>query len=209
MTSHGGPGAPPPLGSLLRRLRQSRGWSQLRLAEELCVVSGTATVGRHEVSRWERGDRVPGAHWLGWLAVALATELEPLEVAAAAQQKPPARGPLPAPAGWLWTPPVGLDLLPALDHGAVRDVLDISHAWLAGPPELTGTPGDAGSDPDLPDGTGRDLIGRLRARLHRLRRADDLVGGVDLAVRVNHRLRQSIRLLARLGGGRLRRPSLR
>lgn len=56
---------------LLTYLRQARGLSQLRLAELLCAASGTPTLSRHEISRWERGERIPGPHWLGWLAVVL------------------------------------------------------------------------------------------------------------------------------------------
>lgn len=59
------------IDTLLVHLRQSRGFSQLRLAEALCAASGTPTVSRHEISRWERGERVPGPHWLGWLAAVL------------------------------------------------------------------------------------------------------------------------------------------
>lgn len=51
---------------LLRRLRRARGFSQVRLAEKLCQVSGRTTVSRHEVSRWERGERAPDRFWLGW-----------------------------------------------------------------------------------------------------------------------------------------------
>lgn len=105
--------------------------------------------------------------------------------------------------------PVGLELLAMLDHGADRHLPGVALAWLAGPPEQAGEPTSLGPEPDLPDGTGRDVLGALQVRLHRLRRADDLVGGVDLAARVDHRLRQAIRLLPRLDGGRLRRPALR
>ncbi|MBB5869413.1 transcriptional regulator with XRE-family HTH domain [Allocatelliglobosispora scoriae] len=67
------------IDTLLTLLRQSRGLSQLRLAELLCAASGTPTLSRHEISRWERGERVPGPHWLSWLAIVLEVPPEVLE----------------------------------------------------------------------------------------------------------------------------------
>jgi transcriptional regulator with XRE-family HTH domain len=71
------------IGELLVRARTERGVSQLRLAERLCASSGTPTVTRHEVSRWEREERIPTGYWLNWLAVALDLPVERLERAAA------------------------------------------------------------------------------------------------------------------------------
>jgi transcriptional regulator with XRE-family HTH domain len=59
------------LGLLLARLRRARGRSQRRLADELCAAAGLATVSRHEISRWERGDRLPSEFWLAWLSEVL------------------------------------------------------------------------------------------------------------------------------------------
>jgi transcriptional regulator with XRE-family HTH domain len=70
------------IGALMARLRDEQGISQLRLAERLCAAAGLATVTRHEVSRWEREQRIPSGFWLGWLAVALEVPLEMLERAA-------------------------------------------------------------------------------------------------------------------------------
>ena len=70
------------LGPLLTRARLARGWSQLRVAELLCAASGSATITRHEVSRWEREDRIPSGFWLGWLALVLETRIEELSRAA-------------------------------------------------------------------------------------------------------------------------------
>jgi transcriptional regulator with XRE-family HTH domain len=70
------------IGPMLARLRAERGISQLRLAERVCAASGLATVSRHEISRWEREERVPSDFWLGWLAVALEVPIEALERAA-------------------------------------------------------------------------------------------------------------------------------
>ncbi|MGC5051882.1 helix-turn-helix domain-containing protein [Micromonospora sp. DT48] len=61
-----------PLGPLLVRLRRTRGWSQARLAAELCAAAGVCTLSRHEISRWERQVREPGRFWRGWLVRVLA-----------------------------------------------------------------------------------------------------------------------------------------
>ena len=75
------------LGGLIARTREEQGISQLRLAERLCASAGMATVTRNEISRWERGERIPSGYWLGWLAVALALPLEQLERAAAVSRR--------------------------------------------------------------------------------------------------------------------------
>lgn len=69
-------------GQYLARLRRDARLSQRQLADRLCAVSGVASVTRNEVSRWERGTRVPDA-WLPALAVVLAAPLDALERAAA------------------------------------------------------------------------------------------------------------------------------
>ncbi|GAB4053109.1 transcriptional regulator [Catellatospora paridis] len=73
----------PPLGRLIADTRRRRGYSQTRLAALLCAAAGVTTVTRHEVSRWERGDRLPGAQWLAWLALVL--DLPPAWLAASAR----------------------------------------------------------------------------------------------------------------------------
>jgi transcriptional regulator with XRE-family HTH domain len=82
------------LGALLARVRGEQGISQLRLAERLCAAAGQPTVTRHEVSRWEREERIPTGYWLGWLAAVLEVPLAELERAAAAartnRRRPPA-----------------------------------------------------------------------------------------------------------------------
>ena len=72
-----------PLGVRLTQIRISQGRTQLRVAELLCAASGLPTVSRHEISRWEREQRVPTAFWLRWLAVVLDVPLDDLERAAA------------------------------------------------------------------------------------------------------------------------------
>ena len=70
------------IGPVIAQRRAELGISQLRLAERLCAAASLPTVTRHEVSRWERGERIPTGFWLGWLAVALDLPLERLERAA-------------------------------------------------------------------------------------------------------------------------------
>ncbi len=74
---------PESIGALIARVRLASGRSQLRIAELLCAAAGVPTVTRHEISRWEREERIPSSHWLRWLAVVLDTPLDELERAAA------------------------------------------------------------------------------------------------------------------------------
>ncbi len=90
-------GAAETIGALLARARLQHGISLLRLAERLCASSGQATVTRHEVSRWEREERIPTPYWLTWLAAVLDLPLVELERAAAAARC--ARGHRPTPPG--------------------------------------------------------------------------------------------------------------
>ncbi|MFD5078041.1 helix-turn-helix domain-containing protein [Streptomyces sp. NPDC058371] len=69
-------------GAYLGRLRRDARLSQRQLADRLCAASGVATLTRNEVSRWERGVRVPDA-WLPALAAVLGARPETLEAAAA------------------------------------------------------------------------------------------------------------------------------
>lgn len=69
-------------GVYLAGLRRATDKSQRQLAALLCDVSGTQSVTRNEVSRWERGGRVPEV-WLPWLAQVLAVPLREMEQAAA------------------------------------------------------------------------------------------------------------------------------
>lgn len=65
-------------GAYLAGLRRESGRSQRQLAERLCAVSGIQSVTRHEVSRWERGERVPDT-WLPLLAQALGVRPREME----------------------------------------------------------------------------------------------------------------------------------
>ncbi|MFF8650435.1 helix-turn-helix domain-containing protein [Streptomyces griseoluteus] len=69
-------------GAYLARLRRHSGRSQAQLAAALCAASGTHSITRNEVSRWERGARVPDT-WLPFLAVVFDVPLRELEQAVA------------------------------------------------------------------------------------------------------------------------------
>jgi transcriptional regulator with XRE-family HTH domain len=75
------------IGEFIARVRGEQGISQLRLAARLCAAAGTSTVTRHEVSRWERGDRIPSTYWLAWLAAAMDQPLDELVRAADAGRR--------------------------------------------------------------------------------------------------------------------------
>ncbi len=78
---------PETIGTLIARVRGEHGISQLRLAERLCTSARQNTVTRHEISRWEREERIPSPFWQGWLAVALQLPREDLERAAAVARR--------------------------------------------------------------------------------------------------------------------------
>lgn len=69
-------------GAYLARLRRDAHKSQRQLAAMLCAVSGTQSVTRNEVSRWERGERIPES-WLAFIAEVLGVPPGDLERAAA------------------------------------------------------------------------------------------------------------------------------
>ena len=169
-------GPRPPFGPYLAQLRLRRGWSQLRLAEQLCAASGSPTVTRHEVSRWEREDRLPADFWLGWLAVVLDA---PVDGLAAAAERSRARHRLVAPerAG------------PARPESRDRvglDLLGLAHTWLTG--DETPLIGPPRSAPAAAARSGQATVAEVTARLIAARRLDDVLGGGDLAAAV-HRLR--------------------
>ncbi|MDB1088732.1 helix-turn-helix transcriptional regulator [Streptomyces sp. ACA25] len=64
------------IGANIRRLREARGWSQARLAREVCRLAGLsgAPIGRQEISRYETGKRTP-REWLPFLADALGADV--------------------------------------------------------------------------------------------------------------------------------------
>ncbi|NEC11420.1 helix-turn-helix transcriptional regulator [Streptomyces sp. SID8014] len=72
-------------GVRLASLRREARLSQRALALRLCATAGITTLTRHEVSRWERGGRIPDA-WLPSLAQVLGVPLDSLEQDAARAQ---------------------------------------------------------------------------------------------------------------------------
>lgn len=81
-------------GAYLAQLRR-RTKSQRQLALTLCDSAGITSITRNEVSRWERGERIPDL-WLPFLAAALGAPLHELE-RAAAYARNEADGVLPGP----------------------------------------------------------------------------------------------------------------
>lgn len=75
--------APRPIGTMLPELRRGHGLTQYDLAARLHAVSGNVSITREEVSRWERGKRIPGPYWRAWLGRVLDTPQHELEQAAA------------------------------------------------------------------------------------------------------------------------------
>ncbi|WP_433612610.1 helix-turn-helix domain-containing protein [Dactylosporangium sp. CA-139114] len=58
-------------GALVAHRRRRLGMSQRDLADRVCVVSGRPTFTRHELSRYERGVRLPGRTMIAVLAAVL------------------------------------------------------------------------------------------------------------------------------------------
>ncbi len=77
------------IGANIRRLREERGWSQARLAHEVCKAARVQgdPVGRQEVSRWETGKRTP-REWLPSIAAALGVSMDVLRTPLTAPEPP-------------------------------------------------------------------------------------------------------------------------
>ncbi|UMP00755.1 helix-turn-helix transcriptional regulator [Amycolatopsis sp. EV170708-02-1] len=76
-----------PLCELLTGQRIAKGWSQGDLVAKLHTRSGNDSVTREEISRWERGKRIPGPYWRQWLGDVLDTSSRELELAAAVARR--------------------------------------------------------------------------------------------------------------------------
>ncbi|MTD58735.1 helix-turn-helix domain-containing protein [Amycolatopsis pithecellobii] len=85
--SHLGSSDNEPIGRLIRSARRELGLTQYGLAEALVSVSGNDSLGRDEVSRWERGKRVPGPYWQQWLSDVLEIEPDRLRLSARVTRK--------------------------------------------------------------------------------------------------------------------------
>src|SRR5690606_3017815 len=155
---------------------------------------------RHELSRWEREERLPGPFWLGWLAAVLETPPERLQ-AAVAVARAEREG---AGAHRLWQPPTSRELAVALTTGEVRDLGELAHAWLAGRP---GPPPPVATV--VRPATAPEPLDALAARLHALRRTDDLVGGLDLAERVDRELHAAVVAVDTVAGPDRRQRAMR
>ncbi|WP_329134343.1 helix-turn-helix domain-containing protein [Streptomyces sp. NBC_01476] len=102
-------------GAYLAQLRRRTKKSQRQLALTLCDSAGITSITRNEVSRWERGERIPDL-WLPFLAAALGAPLHELE-RAAAYARNEADGVLPGPNATL------AELLPESELLAPRGAL--------------------------------------------------------------------------------------
>lgn len=71
-----------PIWELIRRQRIRAGLSEPELAKAVAQASGRHGLTGHAVSRWERGEVIPGPDYRRWLAVVLEIPLELLEAAA-------------------------------------------------------------------------------------------------------------------------------
>jgi transcriptional regulator with XRE-family HTH domain len=67
------------VGDVIRELREARGWSQSRLADELCAVSGTNITREYISRRWESNTNFPSPFWLAHLAAVLDVPLSLFE----------------------------------------------------------------------------------------------------------------------------------
>ncbi|MGW3949645.1 helix-turn-helix domain-containing protein [Streptomyces sp. NPDC004752] len=69
---------------MIRRLRQTKGWSQARLAAQACRAAGLPpdSLTRQDIYRYEKGKRTP-REWLPFIASALGVPVVELEQAAA------------------------------------------------------------------------------------------------------------------------------
>lgn len=148
-TSHG-----EHLGPMIRRLRASAGLSQDELAErvELLGGRGAGSVGRGDISRWERERRLAGPFWIRPLAAALNVPVEQLQAARGSSRA----------ARKAVTPP------------APTDVSDVLQSLLPPGESLAPLATSGGRRVGLLEA---DLVAR---RCHAYRLADDVVAGGDL-----------------------------
>ena len=70
------------IGSAIARLREVQGWSQSALAKHLSALS-RRKVHQDQISRWERGRRIPYPYWRRFLSELLHVPVEELSRAAA------------------------------------------------------------------------------------------------------------------------------
>jgi transcriptional regulator with XRE-family HTH domain len=159
------------IGALLSRLRMEQGKSQLRVAELLCAASGLTTITRHEISRWEREERIPTSGWLRWLAVVLDASLPELELAAAhAREQREAE--------------MTITRYPSRDRFSSRAsaTAPANDPWMAH--RAAARPWPTSAQPDDP--------AALRERVLELRRMDDLIAGGEIVGLVHREFRAAV-----------------
>lgn len=66
------------IGGFIAEFRRTQGLSQGAFADRLNIAAGSDRMTRGEVSRWERGTRVPVKYWAGWIAVLIDGSHNPL-----------------------------------------------------------------------------------------------------------------------------------
>lgn len=69
------------IGALIRSAREHNGLSQDELAHRLMVASGSPTLSRNYISRWENGKRGVSLYWLPYVAEVLNLSMEQLQEA--------------------------------------------------------------------------------------------------------------------------------
>lgn len=73
----------PPIGEVIRQARLGRGLTQGQLAASLAKRSANESVTREQITRWERGSRIPSPYWRQWLGEVLGLDMAQLDRAAA------------------------------------------------------------------------------------------------------------------------------
>jgi transcriptional regulator with XRE-family HTH domain len=81
------PAADGNVGQLIARRRRQLGMTQRDLADHLCARSGRPTFTRHEISRYERGLRLPASPLLTAIADSLDLPVAALRLAAATDRE--------------------------------------------------------------------------------------------------------------------------
>ncbi|MEU3213445.1 helix-turn-helix transcriptional regulator [Nocardiopsis alba] len=110
------------IGSIIRDLRQTLGWSQSRLVSALAEVGGD-TVTRSYISRWENGHCPPSPYWLRHLATVLQVPYETMESAVDRREF------LTSAAGTAIAPLIASDLIEAGFAAALHGNVPSSDDW--------------------------------------------------------------------------------
>ncbi|WP_352244159.1 helix-turn-helix transcriptional regulator [Lentzea sp. NBRC 105346] len=70
------------ISMLIPQARRERGLTQEELARRLSEISRNDSITREDISRWERGKRIPGPYWRSWISKALEMPCDDVERAA-------------------------------------------------------------------------------------------------------------------------------